>query len=153
MTDGSTIATQLRKNRDWVGEARHKAVKIVAQLLPYLPSDIPCRIIFIERDLDEVTASQKTMLKRLKRDSDKFTDHQIQAAYLRQLEMVKRWLERNPNAWVLYIKHREAIAQPMVVAAKISQFLGGNLDSQAMAGVVDPALYRQKLAQSKVLSC
>lgn len=145
-------ATQLRKNRDWVSEARHKAVKIVAQLLPYLPSDIPCRILFIERDLDEVIASQKTMLKRLKRDSDKFTGHQIQTAYLRQLEMVKRWLDRNPNTWVLYIDHREAIAQPTVVAAKISQFLGGNLDRQAMAGVVDPALYRQKLAQSNALS-
>jgi predicted AlkP superfamily phosphohydrolase/phosphomutase/tetratricopeptide (TPR) repeat protein len=138
-------ATQLRKNRDWVGEARGKAVKIVAQLLPYLPLNIPYRVIFVERDLTEVTASQKTMLKRLKRGSNKFTDEQIEAAYLRQLQSVKGWLRRNPKAWVLYVKHREVIEHPVETARTIGQFLGGELNVQAMATVVDPTLYRQKV--------
>ncbi|MCC8999172.1 MAG: alkaline phosphatase family protein [Candidatus Contendobacter sp.] len=139
-------ATQLRKKREWVGEARHKAVKIVAQLAPYLPLNIPYRVIFIERDLAEVTASQKTMLKRLNRTSAKFTDGQIQAAYRRQLAVVKDGLARNPNAWVLYVQHHQVIEQPEMMARKISQFLGEKLDSQAMAAAVDPMLYRQKLA-------
>lgn len=138
-------ATQLRKTRDWIGEARHKAVKIVAQLVPYIPADVPCRVIFIERDLDEVLASQKTMLDRMQRGSDKFSDTQIQAAYSRQLAMVKYWLAHNPNAWVLYVRHRDVIRDPGRVAESINRFLGGRLNVEAMAGVVDASLYRQRM--------
>ncbi len=140
-------ATQLRKKRDWVGEARHKAVKIVAQLLPYLPKDVPIRVVFIERDLDEVLASQKTMLIRMKRDSAKFSDAQMQAAYSRQLDMVKQWLALNPNSWVLYIRHADVIRDPACTADQINRFLGGGLDVESMARVVDPDLYRQRVAQ------
>lgn len=139
-------ATQLRKKRDWVEKARYKAVKIVAQLLPYLPLEIPYRVIFIERSLAEVSASQKIMLKRLKRNSDKFTDAQIEVAYQRQLQIVKQWMERNPNVWLLYVNHREVIENPADIAKSLNHFLGGKLDTIVMAKAVDPMLYRQKIA-------
>jgi predicted AlkP superfamily phosphohydrolase/phosphomutase/tetratricopeptide (TPR) repeat protein len=140
-------ATQLRKKRDWLGNAMSKGVKIVAQLLPFLPKDLPIRVVFIERNLDEVLASQKTMLSRMKRDSGKFSDAQIQAAYSRQLDMVKQWLANNPNAWVLYLQHRDVIREPARCAGLVNHFLGGRLDVEAMAQVVDPELYRQRIAQ------
>jgi tetratricopeptide (TPR) repeat protein len=143
-------ATQLRKKRDWLGNAMNKGVKIVAQLLPYLPQDLPIRVVFIERNLDEVLASQKTMLSRMKRDSEKFSDAQIQAAYSRQLDMVKQWLANNPKAWVLYLQHRDVIREPARSAGLVNHFLGGHLDVEAMAQVVDPELYRQRIAQSVV---
>jgi hypothetical protein len=143
-------ATQLRKKRDWLGNAMSKGVKIVAQLLPFLPKDLPIRVVFIERNLDEVLASQKTMLSRMKRDSGKFSDAQIQAAYSRQLDMVKQWLANNPNAWVLYLQHRDVIREPARSAGLVNHFLGGHLDVEAMAQVVDPELYRQRIAQSVV---
>lgn len=138
-------ATQLRRKRDWVGEAKGQAVKIVAQLLPYLPRDIACRVVFIERDLEEVCASQRTMLARNKKDA-KFRDDQIHAAYARQLGQVKSWLAGNPNAWVLYVRHAEAIRDPGTLAHSINAFLGGGLDVPAMTAAVDPRLYRQRQA-------
>ena len=138
-------ATQLRKDRHWVGEARNKAVKIVAQLLPYLPRDIPCRIIFVERDLGEVLGSQKAMLERLKRNQGKFTDDQIRAAYLRQIEGVRAWMRGNDNAWVTFVGHRDIIERPAEAADRINRFLGNRLDGAAMAAAVDPALYRQRV--------
>lgn len=140
-------ATQLRKNRDWVREATNMGVKIVAQLLPYLPQEVPVRVVFIERDLDEVLASQKTMLERMRRPDGKFADGQIRAAFTRQLTIVKRWLARNPNAWVLYVQHREIVRDPRAAATAINGFLGGRLDVEAMVRAVDPSLYRQR-AQS-----
>lgn len=139
-------ATRLRKNRDWVADAKNKAVKIVAQLLPCLPGNIPVRVIFIERDLNEVLASQKTMLARMKRDSSKFSDAQIQAAFSRQLDMVKQWLDNHPYACVLYLKHHDVIHEPARVAGEIDQFLGERLNVAAMSQAVDPALYRQRTA-------
>ncbi len=137
-------ATQLRKNRDWVREATNMGVKIVAQLLPYMPREVPVRVVFIERDLDEVLASQKTMLERRKRPDGKFADEQIRAAFSRQLTIVKRWLARNPNAWTLYVQHRDVVRDPRAAATAISEFLGGRLDVEAMVRAVDPSLYRQR---------
>jgi hypothetical protein len=137
-------ATQLRKNRDWVREATNMGVKIVAQLLPYMPREVPVRVVFIERDLDEVLASQKTMLERKKRRDGKYADEQIRAAFSRQLTIVKRWLARNPNAWTLYVQHRDVVRDPRAAATAISEFLGGRLDVEAMVRAVDPSLYRQR---------
>lgn len=60
-------ATQLRRDANWIGEANGKVVKIVAQLLSELPTETSgkpkhYRIVFMERELDEVLASQSTML-------------------------------------------------------------------------------------------
>lgn len=37
-----------------------------------------------------------------------------------------------------------AIEQPAAVAERVNAFLGGQLDETALAGVVDPSLYRQR---------
>ncbi|MEZ5502380.1 MAG: alkaline phosphatase family protein [Halioglobus sp.] len=145
-------ATQLRTKRDWVKDARNKAVKIVAQLLPYVPRDEPCRVVFIERDSAEVLASQRTMLSRQKRGEDKFSDEQIRSAYRRQVSLVKDWLAHNPNAWVLYVRHQDIISDPAGAAAAINAFLGGFLDEDKMAQVVDTGLYRNRAARAASLA-
>src|SRR5438067_7880099 len=61
-------ATQLHRDTSWVREARGQVVKIVAHLLPYLPAGEEYRIVFMHRALEEVTASQSAMLKRLGRE-------------------------------------------------------------------------------------
>ena len=56
-------ATQLARDSDWIAEARGHAVKIVAQLLLYLPRDERYRVI-LDRDI-EIVGSQNAMLDRL----------------------------------------------------------------------------------------
>lgn len=141
-------ATRLRNENDWIKEARGKAVKIVAQLLPFLPSDLPYRVVFMERDPKEVLQSQKTMLERLGRDAAKLTDAQLEQAYRQQLKQVGIWLARQPNIKTLFIAHREAIAEPHAVATKVNKFLGGALDTHAMAAAVDRSLYRQRAGET-----
>src|SRR5262249_55423737 len=52
-------AINLTNDASWLSEARGKVVKIVAQLLPWLPLEEYYQIIFMQRDLQEVIASQK----------------------------------------------------------------------------------------------
>ncbi len=47
-------ATRLRQDREWMREAKGRAVKIVAQLLPQLLPDLPYRVVFMEREPTEV---------------------------------------------------------------------------------------------------
>ena len=48
----------------WVQTARGKAVKVISYLLESLPGEVSYRVIFMQRDLDEVLLSQKRMLDR-----------------------------------------------------------------------------------------
>ena len=38
----------------------------------------------------------------------------------------------------------DAVSRPAAVAESINQFLGGQLDTDAMTAVVDPELYRNR---------
>ena len=46
----------------WLAEARGKAVKIISFLITYLPEAYDYRVVFMQRDLSEVIASQNRML-------------------------------------------------------------------------------------------
>jgi hypothetical protein len=69
---------------------------------------------------------------------------EAEQAFRRQLKQVRVWLAKQPNVKVLFVPHREAIEDPRSVAERVSAFLGGGLDTDAMAVVVDSSLYRQR---------
>ncbi len=141
-------AIQLASDSSWVGDAKGKVVKIVAQLLPNLPDFIDgkiarYRIVFMDRDLDEVVASQHTMLsKQGKKGADLDAD-KLKETYASQLDSVQHMLADRRIPWV-QIKHADVISNPEQVAEELNQGFGGHLDVQAMVQVVDPTLYRER---------
>src|SRR5438477_21255 len=56
---------KIKEDASWLPEVRGKAVKMVSQLLYHLPPTERYFVLFMERDLDEVLASQEKMLARL----------------------------------------------------------------------------------------
>src|SRR5947209_18564630 len=60
---------KIKTDAAWLPGARGKAVKMVSQLLYDLPAGEAYRILFMDRDLDEVLASQEKMLARLGRSA------------------------------------------------------------------------------------
>ena len=134
---------RLRTDRSWLPEAKGKAVKIIAQLLPFLPPQFDYRVVFMVRDLDEVIASQNRMLERQSRSGGDLSDERLRQVFDRQVREVKQMLA-DRNIPTLYVAHADALERPMKVAGQLKDFLGGVLDQHAMAGVVDPDLYRQQ---------
>jgi hypothetical protein len=130
-------------DKAWVRAARGKAVKVISYLLKSLPADLNYKVVFVRRDLDEVLASQRKMLARrgetdatpLERMRELFQDDLWRVAYL---------LEHQPRFESIEVGYREVVAQPRAQAQRISAFLGGALDVDAMAAAVDPALYRNR---------
>jgi hypothetical protein len=119
----------------------------VAQLLPALPGGYAYRILFSQRDLHEVVASQRSMLDRLGRVGANLSSEQLTVLYQKQLGRVERWIAQQPNATCLTVRHREVILNPHGAARAINDYLDGGLDVEAMAAVVDPRLYRQQASQ------
>ncbi len=135
----------LAEDNSWLLHHGGKAVKIIAPLLPFLPltETMQYRIVFVERELEEILHSQEKMLSK-KREKRKRPPHALlKNGFFRQVETVKA-LNVAHNIPVLYVQHRDCINMPSVVAAEINVFLGGVLNETAMTAVVDSSLYRNR---------
>jgi hypothetical protein len=140
---------ELDKQADgrWLKEARGKAVKIISFLLTFLPEEHDYRVVFMQRDLDEVLASQNKMLvQRGETPGTLDSDAQLRQHYEKHLASVHRFLSRRRCFSVLEVQYRAAIDRPREEAQRINAFLGGGLDVERMAAVRDPALYRNRRA-------
>ena len=128
---------------EWLAGARGKAVKIVSPLLTWLPEAYDYQVIFMERSLDEVIASQDKMLANRDRVADAGDDAQVRSGYERHLEQTRRFLAARGCFSTLYLPYREVVEQPLPAARRIEAFLRRSLDVAAMAGVADRGLYPQ----------
>ena len=54
----------LARDNSWVVDAQGKSIKVIAQLLEYLPAKFNYKVVFMDRDIDEIISSQNTMLNR-----------------------------------------------------------------------------------------
>ena len=136
-------AKQLATDNSWVKDIKGKGVKIVAQLLPNLPAHIPYRIIFMERHLKEVIASQKKMLMRLNRKASKLKDEQLAQTYLQQLANVEKLMTSQDNIDILFMNFEEVINNPTSCCTRVNQFLGGSFDEVEMQKAIAPELRHQ----------
>lgn len=127
----------------WLKNAQGKAVKVISYLLEYLPDDLDYDIIFMEREIGEILASQKKMLQR-RNETPKISDSQMEAEYREHLRAVRYWLARKPNMRVRYIKYNDLLAEPGVFCSSIAEFLGLPLNIDAMKAVPDHGLYRNR---------
>ncbi|NNM21374.1 MAG: tetratricopeptide repeat protein [Gammaproteobacteria bacterium] len=136
-------ATQLRDNPSWVGNARGKSVKVIAQLLGELPQGYKYRVIFMQRNIDEVLDSQAMMLERLGKEGGKLAHEKMKTVFQGQLAHARKLLRRHgiPTFFVPYVA---AIEKPELTAEKLAEFLGSDADAKAMAAAIDPSLYRQR---------
>jgi len=137
-------AIELAKDASWLQQARGKVVKIVAQLLPHLPADEQYQIIFMERDLGEVIASQKAMLARQNRRGAGMDEQKLRDAYTAQLHRVRTQLARRPDVRILEVNYSDLIGDPVHEVNALAEFLGEPFDRCAAAIAVRPDLRRQK---------
>lgn len=142
-------ATQLASDTAWIGEAKGKVVKIVAQLLPWLPAEIDgdpahYRVVFMDRNIEEVVASQRTMLDRQGRTGAQLEQARLAEIFKDQLQKVHRFIAER-GIPCLGVQHAEVIHDAQSAAEGVNRFLGGTLGGPAMAAVVDPSLHREKV--------
>ena len=133
----------LQKNASWLNEAESKTVKIIVQLLPFLLPRYQYSVLFIERPIEEILPSQSKMLKD--RGQQTTADsNQLATVFKQQVTRVKRWIENQPNIRMICLQYSHLILCPREEAAKIPEFLGVDMDLEAMISVIDSSLWHQK---------
>jgi hypothetical protein len=132
----------IKRDTSWLPATRGKAIKMVSQLLYHLPAGEAYRIIFMERDLDEMLLSQEKMLARLGRAAA--AREQIREAYATHLGRLHEWLGQQGNMAVLRVRYSDLVARPREEAERVREFLGNCMDVDGMVKAVDPSLYRNR---------
>src|SRR5262249_24105183 len=134
----------IKRDATWLPAARGKAFKMVSQLLYDLPPGETYRVIFMERDLEEVLRSQEKMLARLRRAAAPGEGRR--AADALHLERLHEWLRKQGNMTVLRVSYNDLVERPREEGLRVREFLGGAVDVEGMVTKVDPSLYRNRKA-------
>ena len=135
---------QLREDASWIKEAEGKAVKVISYLLRHLPDGHSYKVIFMERKIPEVLASQRKMMKRRGEAADEVPDDVMAAIFEKHLAETEDWLIQQPHIETIRISYNDTLHDPEPTANRVAAFLGGGLDVEKMTQVVDPRLYRQR---------
>jgi hypothetical protein len=129
---------------DWLPSAQGKAVKVISALLESLPQGYSFQVIFMRRLIPEILASQRKMLVNRGENPDKVSDDEMARLFEKHLAHVDAWIASQPHLQRLDVDYNLVIRDPLPAIVQVNRFLGGRLDESAMAGVIDPSLYRQR---------
>ncbi len=129
--------------KDWLAGADHKIVKVISALLEHLPPEHQYKVLFMERQIPEILASQRKMLARRNETSD-ISDAEMEAQFREHLKGIKYWLARQPNMEVMYVDYNRMMADPDAYCRKIANFVGMPLDVDKMRSVPNEKLYRNR---------
>jgi len=116
-----------------------KFIKITAYGLSYLPEG-SYKIIYMERNLDEVLDSMEKMSEIIDTDREK-----TKQSFQKLNEKVKKELERKKNTMTLFINYNEVLKDPKTNVTKICEFIGQHeFNRKQMVAIIDKQLYRQR---------
>jgi len=135
---------QLLQQPELMQEAEGKVVKVVSQLLFALPDGHDYQILFMQRPLAEVLASQAEMIRRRGRSGAALPQAAMSAALATHLHQVRSCLKDKANLLVCNVEYHQLLFEPLRTSQMIREFLERPLDVTAMSRQVDQSLYRQR---------
>lgn len=136
---------KLHKDNSCLENVEGKAVKVISHLLEYLPEDKNYKIIFMDRNMDEIIQSQQKMLKKELNDFPP----EVVNAFKKEIKNVELWVEENDNTEMIRINYSDVIREPEEQVQRILDFLNLDLNKRKMVEVVDPDLYRNRAKRRK----
>ena len=126
-----------------IAEGEGKVVKVISKLLLSLPAGHEYRIIFMQRPLPEVLASQDQMLRR-RGTFKQGANPAITAAFEKHLREVYAWMDARPYVKAMRLPYHDVLKQPKEISQKLIEFLEHPLNIDAMVQQIDSSLYRNR---------
>jgi hypothetical protein len=130
----------LPRNTAWLEQIKGRGVKVIMSLVPLLPDDYVYKLVMMRRPIGEILASQAKMIGAV----TPAPDGELADLFERELDRACNWLMFAPNFQWIDVEYQDLITEPAEAFARVDRFLGRALDVEAMAGVVDVSLYRQR---------
>src|SRR5450432_1394931 len=111
---------QLPNDPTCIAEGEGKVVKVISRLLLSLPGGHDYRVIFMQRPLPEVLASQDEMMKRRGTLKAGANPAIMSAAFEKHLREVYAWMESKANLKALRIPYHDVLSRPKEISASLT---------------------------------
>jgi len=135
---------KIKDDKAWLPDCSGKAVKMISRLLVELPPGFAYKVLWMRRNIDEIIASQKKMLVRRGTYDPSVKDADVRRMLLRHVEKTLTWVKEHDYIDMIFVSYNELLKDPAKSVRKTNEFLGGELDVEAMTSVIDPSLYRNR---------
>ncbi len=135
----------LAENDTWLPEARGRALKVVAPLLPHLPDGEQYFVLMMRRPVAEVVQSQLAMLSRLGKTPPTLSKEAMESSFQDLLNRSLKATVSRPNFTFLDVSHPELISGSAELLERIRQFLPLPFVVDAARQVIDPTLHRERV--------
>ena len=123
-----------------------QVIKTVSVLLKSMPREHDYKVIFMQRPIGQIAASQAQMIEKLGTEGAKLSAAEIQKSLQNHRQETLQWLETADHMESLEIRYPELIDSPENCITAIHEFLGAELltSPEEMNSVIDPNLFRQR---------
>jgi hypothetical protein len=138
------VVKQLPNKAEWLEGAEGKAVKAVSALVEKLPPGHQYRVIFMQREINEVLASQRRMLERRGEYIDQNRDNAMGPMFEKHMRVAIERVRARKDMKLLLLRYAGTHEHPDKAVELVDDFLSGGLDRAAMMAAIDPSLWRQK---------
>ena len=128
---------RLHLDHSWVDETEGKVIKVVSHQLKHFPLTMSDKVIFMNRDLDEVIQSQNILAGLDSEDEEK-----IKHYYIRHLS--ETWDMLDEVTQYLIVKHDELLTITFEVLSGVFKFLEVSPVMEDVISVVDTGLWRNR---------
>ena len=135
---------KMKEDASWLDGCQGKVVKVISMLLYDLPTHLKYKVIFMRREMKEILASQRVMLRRRGQKEDDAPDEEMAEKFEKHLHQIEGWMGKKNYLDVLYAKYNDVIKDARMQAKTVNEFLGNRLNEEEMVKAVEKSLYRQK---------
>lgn len=140
---------RLNNTNEILKQAAGRAVKVVHALIGQLPPGQDYRVLWMDRDLDEILASQGQMLRDAGKTPSTSRD-QLRRTFTEQIRRSHDLMTAREDIYWLSVSHRGLFENATNEACRVAEFVGRPEKVTAMLEVIDPDLYRQRAAEVPV---
>lgn len=131
----------------WLSQSIGKAIKVIVQLIPFLPAGFKYQILFVHRDVREIVRSQERMLQQEPLGTKLPEAQSLIPSFEKAFAQATAFAKLHPNTQFEVFEHRQILSHPLDSARQIVAFLGSeNADIEAMGRIVDQKLHRNRFA-------
>ncbi len=123
-----------------------KAIKVISALLPKLPKAHHYKVIYMERDINEVVRSQNKMIAARGERQDSEALAQTVDRMRAHNEEIKGWMRSARHLDFITVSHRQLIRKTAKQLPRIIEFVGEELlpKHEAMPNSIELGLYRNR---------
>lgn len=134
----------LQNDNSWLQEAEGKALKVIAQLTPYLPIDFNYSVILMKRNIDEILLSQGKMVENLGGRKATVGSEVLKKVFEVQLKKCEEYINANKNFKKYEADFNKLVSGNIEIIKNLNSHLDLKLKLENITGVIDKSLYRNK---------